>query len=179
MKDSTHGYARTTLLTLTALVTSVLMGGGCVWEPDCWTRDRYRAASQSQMGPITEIQAGTYLGEVVTENPGNWWTDARFTGEACRIQVEHRPDGTYAQTHFMDAAVRLRVRMGPGDSPFFSGETADGKAVVLQHRLGHPVALTLAPYEADGTLRYGGCGERGAPYLECHRRPGSEAESAE
>ena len=158
---------------LLALVASVLSGGCVELGMNCWTQERYQAASQGQMGPIGEIRAGTYLGEVVTENPGNWWTDARFTGRPCRIQVEHRPDGTYAGTHFMDAAVKLHARMGPGDSPFFSGETADGKAVVLQHHLGRPVSLTLTPYDADGTLRYGGCGQRGAPYLECHRHPES------
>lgn len=169
---SSHKHRRTIAL---ALGIGALLGGGCMPHGfDCWTRERHRAAADNQTGPIGEIQAGAYLGEVVTENPGNWWTDARFTGEPCRIQVEHRPDGTYAKTHFMDAAVRLEARMGPGDSPFFSGETADGKAVVLQHRLGRPVALTLTPYEADGTLRYGACGKLGAPYLECHRKPGME-----
>ena len=28
--------------------------------------------------------------------------------------------------------------------------------------------LTLTHYRADGTLSYGACGKRGAPYLECH-----------
>ena len=157
-----------------ALVAVVLLSGCVKLGIDCWTREQYRAASQTQPGRIGEIRAGTYLGEVVTEDPGNWWTDARFTGEPCRIHVEHRPDGTYAQTHFVEGAVKLQARMGPGDSPFFSGETADGKAVVLQHRSGRPVSLTLTPYEADGTLRYGDCGEPGAPYLECHRRPERE-----
>lgn len=55
----------------------------------------------------------------------------RFTGKPRRIQVEHWSNGTYTYTHFIDEAVRLRARMGPGDSPFFSGETPDGKAVVL------------------------------------------------
>ena len=152
------------------VLAGVLLSGGCVGS-DCWTRERVRAASPSQTGPIGEIRAGAYLGEVVTEDPDNWWTNARFTGKPCRIEVEHRPDGTYAQTHFLDAPVWLRARMGPGDSPFFAGETADGKPVVLQHRLGRPVSLTLTTYEADGTLPYGGCGERATPYLECHRSP--------
>ena len=166
MEDSAYGHVRTVILTL---VAGASLGGGCV-DPgiDCWTRERYRAAAYSPMGPIGEIRAGTYRGEVVTEDPGNWWTNARFTGKPCRIQVEHRSDGTYTHTHFMDAAVRLQARIGPGDSPFFSGETADGKAVVLQHHLGRPISLTLTHYEADGTLSYGACGEWDAPYLECH-----------
>ena len=164
--DAALGPVRTMILTL---VAGVLSGGGCV-DPgiDCWTRERYRAAARIQSGPIGEIRAGTYPGEVVTENPGNWWTDARFTGEPCRIRVEHRPDGTYASTPFLDEAVRLRARMGPGDSPFFLGETADGQPVVLQHHVGRPIALTLTRYRTDGTLSYGACGKRGTPYLECH-----------
>ena len=156
-----------------AVLALILAAGavlsGCV-DPgiDCWTRERYQAAARIPSGPVHEVRAGTYPGEVVTENPDNWWTDARFTGEPCRIQVEHRPDGTYVRTHFLDEAVRLRARMGPGDSPFFSGETADGKPVVLQHHLGRPVSLGLTHYRADGTLSYGACGKRGAPYLECH-----------
>ena len=160
---------RATVLTLAA---SVLSGGGCMdLGFDCWTRDHYRAAARNEAGPIGEIQAGTYRGEVVTEDLGNWATNARFTGKPCRIEVGHRPDGTYAQTHFLGAAVKLQARMGPGDSPFFAGETADGKVAVLQHHLGRPVSLTLTRYEADGTLSYGACGERDTPYLECHRSP--------
>lgn len=167
MTGATHKLARA----ITPAVAAAVLLGGCVDLGHCWTKDRYRAAAQGQTGPIGEIRAGAYAGEVVTENPGNWWTDARFTGKPCHIRVEHRADGTYAQTHFLDAVVRLGARMGPGDSPFFSGETADGRAVVLQHHLGHPVSLTLMSYSADGVLPYGGCGERGAPYLECHVAP--------
>ena len=144
---------------------------GCDPGIDCWTRERDRAAALEWSGPLPEIRAGTYSGEVVVEDPDNWWTGARFTGESCRIEATHRAEGTYVRTHFLEAAVRLRARMGPGDSPFFTGETADGKAVVLQHHLGRPVSLTLTHYRADGTLSYGACGERGAPYLECHVKP--------
>ena len=151
-----------------ALAAGVVLGG-CV-DPGigCWTREHYQAAARSPGGPIHEVRAGTYPGEVVTEDPDNWWTDARFTGERCRIEVVHRPEGTYARTHFLDAAVRLRARVGAGDSPFFTGETADGKPVVLQHHLGRPISLGLTHYRTDGTLSYGACGKRGAPYLECH-----------
>ena len=142
---------------------------GCVAPGiDCWTREHYEAAARIPGGPVPEIRAGTYRGEIVIEDPENWWTGARFTGEPCRMEIEHRPEGTYVRTHFLDAAVRLRARMGPGGTPFFSGETADGKAVVLQHHRGHPVSLTLTHYRADGTLDYGACGNRGAPFLECH-----------
>ncbi len=166
---SFHRHRRAIAL---ALVAGVLLASGCMPQGfDCWTRERHRAATDSQTGTIGEIRAGTYSGEVVTENPGNWWTNARFTGKPCRIEVEHRQDGTYAHTHFVDAAVKLQARIGPADSPFFAGETADGKPVVLQHRSGQPIALTLTVYEADGTLRYGGCGSQTAPYLECHRKP--------
>ena len=142
---------------------------GCV-DPgiDCWTRERYEAAARTPGGPIHEIRAGTYRGEVVTEDPDNWWTGARFTDEPCRMEIEHRSGGTYARTHFLDAAVKLRARMGPGGTPFFAGETVDGKVVVLQHHLGRPVALTLTHYRADGTLSYGACGKQEAPFLECH-----------
>ena len=161
--------ARATTLALTA---AALLGGGCEnLGFDCWTQERYRAAASNQGGSIGEIQAGTTRGEVVTENPANWWTNARFTGNPCQIQVEHRPDGTYVQADFLDAAVKLHARMGPADSPFFAGETGDGKAVVLQHRLGRPVSLTLMRYEDDGVLSYGGCGQRETPYLECHHNP--------
>ena len=153
-----------------ALAAGVLLSGGCAGT-DCWTRERVHAAVRDQTGPFGEIRAGTYPGEVVTENPRNWATNARFTGEPCQIQVEHRPDGTHVRAHFIAASARLRARMGPGDSPFFVGETAEGKPVVLQHRLGRPVSLTLTSYEADGMLPYGGCGQRETPYLECHRQP--------
>ena len=168
MEGAAHGHPRMTVLTL-ALAAGVALSG-CV-DPgiDCWTREDYRTAVRIQGDPAREIRAGTYRGEVVIEDPDNWWTGAHFTGEACRMEVEHRPDGTYVRTHFLDAAVRLRARIGAGDSPFFSGETADGKSVVLQHHLGRPVSLTLTHYEEDGTLSYGACGKRGAPYLECHR----------
>ena len=166
MQDSAYGHVRTMLLTL---VFGVLPAGGYA-DPgsDCWTRARYQAAARSQTGPIREIRAGTYRGEVAREDPANWWTGVRFTGEQCKIAVQHRPDGTYIHAHFMDEAVRLRARMGPGDGPFFSGETADGKAIVLQHHEGRPVSLTLTDYRADGTLNYGACGRREAPFLECH-----------
>ena len=166
MKDSAYGQVRTVVLTL---VVGALSGGGCT-DPgnDCWTRARYQAAARGQTGPIREVRAGTYRGEVVREDPDNWWTGVQFTGKQCKIAVEHRSDGTYTHTHFMDEAVRLRARMGPGDSPFFSGETADGKAIVLQHHEGRPVSLTLTDYRADGTLNYGACGRREAPFLECH-----------
>ena len=144
---------------------------GCDPGIDCWTRERDQAAARERSGPIPELRAGTYPGEVVVEDPDNWWTGARFTGQSCRIEVAHRADGTYVRTHFLEAAVRLRARMGPGDSPFFTGETADGEAVVLQHRLGRPVSLTLTHYGVDGTLSYGACGEQDAPYLECHVGP--------
>ena len=167
MADATRGSPRMTVLALVLAAGAV--PGGCA-DPgiDCWTRGHYQAAAPGPGGPIHEIRTGTYPGEVVIEDPDNWWTGARFTGEPCRMEVEHRPEGTYARTHFLDAAVRLRARMGPGDSPFFTGETADGKPVVLQHHLGRPVSLTLTHYRADGTLDYGACGKRGAPFLECH-----------
>ena len=41
-----------------------------------------------------------------------------------------------------------------------------------RHR-GRPVSLTLARFEADGTLACGAGGERETPFLECHAR-GSE-----
>ena len=63
---------------------------------------------------------------------------------------------------------KIEARMGPGSAPFFVGRTADGAAVVLQHHRGRPVSLTLARFEADGTLAYGACGERETPFLECH-----------
>ena len=165
MAGATRGSPRMTVLALT--VGAML--GGCV-DPgiDCWTREHYQAAARSPGGPIPEIRAGTYPGEVVIEDPENSWTGARFTGEPCRIEIDHRPEGTYVRTHFLDAAVRLRARMGPEDAPFFSGEMAGGKALVLQHHLGRPVSLTLTHYRADGTLDYGACGKRGAPFLECH-----------
>ena len=167
MAASACGVAPATML---ALAAGALLAG-CVDMGHCWTKARYQAAAQSPPAPIREIQAGTFPGEVVTENPSNWWTNARFTGRPCQIQVAHRPDGTYAHTHFMDAAARLQTRMGPGDSPFFAGETADGKAIVLQHHLGRPISLTLASYGADGVLPYGDCGEQSARYLECHSAP--------
>lgn len=165
MKDSAYGQVGTVVLTL---VVGALSGGGCE-DPgiDCWTRVRYQAAARSQTGPIREIRAGTYRGEVAREDPDNWWTGVRFTGKPCKITAEHRPDGTYIHTHFMDEAVRLRAWAGP-DISFFSGETTEGKAVVLQHHLGRPISLTLMDYQADGTLSYGACGKRGAPFLECH-----------
>ena len=72
------------------------------------------------------------------------------------------------RTWFLKAPARLEARMGPGGAPFFVGRTGDGAAVVLQHHRGRPVSLTLARFEADGTLAYGACGERETPFLECH-----------
>ena len=160
------GFAKAAMLVLAAGAAL----GGC-FDPgtDCWNREMYQAATQtSGGGPVHEIRAGTFPGEIAVEDPGNWWTGTRFTGESCRMEVEHRPEGTYVRAGFLDAAVRLRARMGPGDSPFFSGETADGKAVVLQHHRGRPVSLTLTGYRTDGTLNYGACGEREAPFRDCH-----------
>ena len=169
MAGATRGSPRMTVLVL-ALAAGAAPGGCADPGIDCWTREHFQAAARNPDGPIHEIRAGVYPGEVVTEDPDNWWTDARFTGEPCRIEVEHRPEGTYVRSHFLDAAVSLRTRMGPGDSPFFTGETTDGKPVVLQHHLGRPVSLTLTLYRTDGTLGYRACGKRGAPYLECHGR---------
>ena len=148
----------------------VAVTGGCV-DPgfDCWTRERIEAAgAERPQGPVREILEGVAAGEVVVADPANWWTGTRFTGERCRIEVEHRRSGTFVRTRFLDAAAKLEARMGPGDAPSFVGRTADGAAVVLQHHRGRPVSLTLARFEADGTLSYGACGERETPFLECH-----------
>ena len=151
---------------------------GCV-DPGirCATRSDYEVRGKTIAHPIEEIEAGVYEGEVVTDDPANWWTGARFTGNTCRIVVEHTTTGTYVKTEFLVEPVRLRARIGGRDSPFFSGETNDDEAVVLQHHRGQPVSVTLTRYEDDGTLRFGGCGERDAPFLECHRgipRTGNE-----
>ena len=153
--------------------------GGCV-DPgiDCWTRARIKAAgSERPQGPVREVLEGVVAGEVVVEDPANWWTGGRLTGERCRIEVEHRHSGTFVRMGGMEGAARLEARMGPGDAPFFIGRTVDGAAVVLQHHRGRPVALTLARFEPDERLRYGACGERETPLLECHangleRKPG-------
>ena len=143
--------------------------GGCA-DPglDCWTRERIETAAREAQGPVREVREGVVAGEVVVEDPANWWTGARFTGETCRIEVEHRRSETFVHTRFLEAAAKLEARMGPGSAPFFVGRTADGAAVVLQHHRGRPVSLTLARFEADGTLAYGACGERETPFLECH-----------
>ena len=118
MKDSAYGQVGTVVLTL---VFGVLLGGGFV-DPgiDCWTRERYQTAARIQTGPIRDIRAGTYRCEVVREDPDNWWTGVRFTGEPCKIAVEHRPYGTYAYTHLMDEAVGLRAD-GSGGQPVLLG----------------------------------------------------------
>ena len=143
--------------------------GGCV-DPgiDCWTRGRIEAAAQGTQGQVREILEGVVAGEVVTEDPGNWWTGARFTGRRCTVEVEHRRSGTFVQTEFLGEAAKLEARMGPADTPFFVGRTRRGAAVVLQHHRGRPVSLTLTRFEEDGTLSYGACGERETPFLECH-----------
>ena len=102
------------------------------------------------------------------EDPENWWTGAHFTGEGCRIKVWHQADGTYVETDFVAGGVRLAARMGAQDSPFFTGETRAGRAVVLQHYLGDPVSLTLTYYETDGTLNYASCGKPDGRFIECH-----------
>ena len=145
------------------------VASGCA-DPgtDCWTRERIEAAAQAAQGPIREILEGIVAGEVVTEDPDNWWTGARFTGERCGIKVEHRRTGTFVRTGFLAAAAKLEARMGPADTPFFVGRTAGGGAVVLQHHQGRSVSLTLTRFEEDGTLSYGACGKRETPFLECH-----------
>ena len=143
--------------------------GGCI-DPglDCWTSERIEAAARAAQGPVLEILEGVVAGEVVTEDPANWWTGVRFTGERCGIEVEHHRSGTLVRTEFLEAEAKLEARMGPTDTPFFVGRTADGAAVVLQHHRGRPVSLTLTRFEEDGKLSYGACGERGTPFLECH-----------
>ena len=165
-EHSRRGRKRAVLLALGWTVAA----GGCV-DPglDCWTRERIEAAgAERAQGPVREVREGVVAGEVVVEDPANWWTGARFTGGRCRIEVEHRRSGTFVRMGGMKGAAKLEARMGPGDAPFFIGRTADGAAVVLQHHRGRPVSLTLARFEADGTLGYGACGERETPFLECH-----------
>ena len=146
-----------------------IVATGCT-DPggDCWTRERIEVAAQAAQGPVREILEGIVAGEVVVENPDNWWTGARFTGERCGIKVEHRRTGTFVHTEFLDIEAKLDARLGPADTPFFVGRTEGGQAVVLQHHQGRPVSLTLARFEEDGTLSYGACGKRGTPFLECH-----------
>lgn len=147
----------------------VTVTGGCT-DPGtgCWTRERIEAAAQAARGPVREILEGIVAGEVVTEDPDNWWTGVRFTGERCEIGVEHRRTGTFVRAEFLEAAAKLEARMGPADTPFFVGRTTGGRAVVLQHHQGRPISLTLTRFEEDGTLSYGACGKRGTPFLECH-----------
>ena len=165
-EHSRRGRRRAVLLAL----GWAAVAGGCV-DPgaDCWTRERIEAAgAERPQGPVREVLEGAVAGEVVVEDPGNWWTGARFTGGRCGIEVEHRRSGTFVRMGGMEGAAKLEARMGPGDAPFFVGRTADGDAVVLQHHRGRPVALTLTRFEVDGRLRYGACGERETPFLECH-----------
>ena len=68
----------------------------------------------------------------------------------------------------MEGAARFEARMGPGDAPFFVGRTAGGAAVVPAAPPGAScVAHAGVRFEADGTLGYGACGAREAPFLEC------------
>ena len=153
---------------LMALGWTTVMSGCADPGIDCWTRERIEAAAQAVQGPVREILEGVVAGEVAREDPANWWTGVRFTGEWCGIAVEHRRSGTFVRTEFLEAAAKLEARMGPAGAPFFVGRTADGRAVVLQHHRGRPVSLTLTRFEEDGALSYGACGERETPFLECH-----------
>ena len=105
------GFAKAAML---ALAAGAALGGCFDPGADCWNRELYQAAAQAPGGgPVHEIRAGTFPGEIAVEDPGNWWTGTRFTGESCRMEVEHRPEGTYVRAGFLDAAVRLGARMGP------------------------------------------------------------------
>lgn len=152
------------LAAMLALGLAAVIGGCADPGLGCWTRERIEIAAREAQGPVREVREG----EVVVEDPANWWTGARFTGGACRIEVEHRRSGTFVRTRFLEEAAKLEARMGPESAPFFVGRTADGTAMVLQHHRGRPVSLTLARFEADGTLAYGACRERETPFLECH-----------
>ena len=133
MEGAAHGHPRMTVLTL-ALAAGVA-SSGCV-DPgiDCWTREDYRTAVRIPGDPAREIRAGTYRGEVVIEDPDNWWTGAHFTGEACRMEVEHRP--------------RWDVR--PNALPGCSGEAAcadrrGGQSVLLRRDGGREVGGPATP----------------------------------
>ena len=148
---------------------------GC-WGQGPWpcdTRDSLQAGSAPEQWH-GEIREGRYAGEVVVEDPANLWTGVRFTGRTCTIEAAQRDGRIYVQSTLARGEVELRSRLGPGDSPFAWGETARGEPVVLQHRLGVPVSLTVASYGRDGVLEYGACGDGGRPFRECHR--GSQEE---
>ena len=149
---------------------------GCVdVKPvDCWTRMRYLERAEGRGAePFPEIHAGTFRGEVAVEDPENWWTGTHFTGAVCKIQIDHREDGTWIEATTLEGGVRLEARMGPPGAPFFSGETEAGAPIMLQHQDGIPVSLTLTSYTAEeGILEYGSCGGDDAPFIECHMAPG-------
>ena len=141
---------------------------GC-FDPgfNCWTQERYDRLARG--APVLAgVRDGAYPGEVVTENPGNWWTDARFTGQPCSTTIETRDGAVYATVSFLDEPVRLEVPMSSRD--FYMGRAGPDTMLVVQ-QTPRGVSATLTEFEPSGELRYGACGRRGGWYRECHPAP--------
>ena len=141
---------------------------GC-FDPgfDCWTRERYDRIARSAP-PLEGVREGVFPGEVVTEDPGNWWTDARFTGRSCWTKIEVRDGAVYATVSILEEPVRLEVPMSSRD--FYMGRAGPDRMLVVQQTPGG-VSATVTEFEPSGELRYGACGRRGGWYRECHPPP--------
>ena len=159
---------RTVLRLLSAAIagaSTVAALTGC-FDPgfDCWTRERYDRIARSAP-PLEGVREGVFPGEVVTENPGNWWTNARFTGRSCWTKIEVRDGAVYATVSILEEPVKLEAPMSSRD--FYMGRAGPDRMLVVQQTPGG-VSATITEFEPSGELRYGACGRRGGWYRECH-----------
>lgn len=130
----------------------------------CWTAERYEreaAANPTLVG----VRSGRYPGEIVVENPENFWVDARFTGKQCETHVMEEGTGVFANVSFLQERVELKVPLSTRD--FYLGRVDQGHMLVIQQIPGGAVASVVG-FDKRGIMAYSDCRRRGSPYRECH-----------
>lgn len=140
----------------------------------CWTAERYeREAADNPK--LVGVRLGRYPGEIVIENPGNFWVDARFTGQSCETHVIEEGTRVFAKVSFLQERVELKVPLSTRD--FYLGRVDHGHMLVLQQIPGGAIASVVG-FDDNGIMNYQDCRQRGAPYRECHgsRKPGMRAD---
>ena len=130
----------------------------------CWTAERYeREAAENPK--LVGVRPGRYPGEIVVENPENFWVDARFTGKQCETHIIEEGTGVFAKVSFLQERVELKVPLSTRD--FYLGRVDQDHMLVVQQIPGGAVASVVG-FDKHGIMNYQDCSPRGAPYRECH-----------
>lgn len=137
----------------------------CIRPPGtCWTAERYeREAAENPK--LVGVRSGRYPGEIVVENPGNFWVNARFTGKQCETHIIEEGTGVFAKVSFLPKRVELKVPLS--DRDFYLGRVDQEHMLVVQQIPGGAIASVVG-FDKNGIMDYQDCSHRGVPYRECH-----------